>query len=213
MQNLTGQKFGKLTVLKLQEKRKRNTKGYRYYWLCQCECGNKTIAETYKLKLGHTKSCGCLVKEKIAKVNQTHNLSKTRIYKIYSGIKKRCFNTKSQSYNCYGARGIKVCDEWLNDFKTFYDWAIKNGYKDNYTIDRIDVNGNYEPNNCRWVTSFEQASNRRNNHNLTYKNVTHTIADWSRITQIKEATIRQRINDYGWSVEKALTKKVKNVKQ
>ena len=127
-------------------------------------------------------------------------------------MKSRCYNPSSTSYKNYGARGITVDAVWEHDFIAFKNWAIENGYSDELTIDRIDVDGNYEPSNCRWATYEQQANNKRNNHLITYNNETHTIAEWSRITGIKYDTIERRINRSKWSVEKALTyKKGKDV--
>ena len=119
-------------------------------------------------------------------------------------MKNRCYNQNCQNYSDYGGMGIKVCDEWLNDVTAFYNWAINNGYADNLTIDRINVNGNYEPNNCRWATDVEQANNRRNSHFLTYKNETHTLSEWSKITGICRGTLLMRLRR-GLSAEQTLT--------
>ena len=132
-------------------------------------------------------------------------------------MKKRCYNENSKSYKSYGERGIIICKEWLNDFINFYNWSIKNGYADNLSIDRIDVNGNYEPNNCRWATQKEQANNTRRNRYLTYKGETHTISEWSDIFNLKSGTIRARLA-HGYTPEQALEmpinkyNKIKNLK-
>ena len=123
---------------------------------------------------------------------ERHGKYKTRLYRTWSRIKTRCYNKNFQHFKHYGGRGITVCDEWLHDFMAFYDWAISNGYADNLTIDRIDVDGNYEPSNCRWITNEEQQNNRRNNIHLTYKGKTQTITQWANELGIKRDLIERR---------------------
>ena len=149
------------------------------------------------LKNGNTKSCGCLHKK--------HGMARSRIYKIWINMKSRCYNINTKSYKDYGRKGIRVCSEWKNDFKNFYDWAILNGYKDNLTIDRINVNENYKPSNCRWVNKKEQANNTTRNHYIELNGEKHTLQQWSEKTKIKSSTIRERLKR-GWTIEKALSK-------
>ena len=137
----------------------------------------------------------------------THHQSGTKLYDVWCAAKARCNNPKNKNYKHYGGRGIKVCDEWENSFQAFYEWAMANGYKEGLSIDRIDNDGNYEPANCRWVTQEEQCNNRRTSHKLTYEGETHTITEWSKITGIKRKIISQRVNNLGWSIERALTEK------
>jgi hypothetical protein len=134
-----------------------------------------------------------------------HKMSYTRIYKTWMGMKSRCAYEKDKHYLNYGGRGIKVCDEWQNNFSTFYEWAMANGYSDNLTIDRVDVNGNYEPNNCRWVDRKTQANNRTNNKVIEYRDEMHTLAEWSEILGVKYETLAARLNKYKWSVEQAFS--------
>lgn len=153
--DLTGQRYGRLVVIE-RDYSKRTTA-----WKCLCDCGNTTIVTSKALRAkGYsTKSCGCLNREG----NPVHRQSRTRLYNIYYSMKKRCYKENDEHYKYWGARGIKMCDEWLGKegFVHFYEWAMANGYADDLSIDRIDVDGNYEPSNCRWATPYEQVHNRR----------------------------------------------------
>ena len=153
--DLTGMRFGRLTVLEFVP-----TEGSYSYWLCKCDCGNTKTIESYNLRSGHTTSCGCFHRSMFLKSVQTHKSTKTRLYKIYIGMKTRCYNKNSKSFHRYGGRGIKICDEWLKNFSVFSDWSLANGYSDDLSIDRIDTDGNYEPSNCRWVDTKTQSNNR-----------------------------------------------------
>ena len=200
--DLTGKIFGKLTVIRRDEDYV-SPKGYiAINWLCKCECGQFTVVRGCNLKSGATKSCGC---ERIIHPNRiSHGEAHTRLHNIWKGMKRRCTNANEKSYYLYGGRGISVCEEWLS-YEAFRDWAIENGYNDSLSIDRINVNGDYEPNNCRWVDIKIQANNKRSNHILEYNNQSHTMAEWARITGISYAKIKGRINKCGWDVESALT--------
>ena len=141
--------------------------------------------------------------------NYRHGLCGTRLYTIWSDMKARCTNPNKAKYARYGARGITVCDEWMNSVQAFYDWAMANGYRDDLTIDRIDNDGNYCPENCRWTTQITQQNNRSSNHFITYEGQTLTIAEWARMTGISGDEIRDRICRRGWEIGKALTTQLK----
>lgn len=136
-----------------------------------------------------------------------HGMGHSRIYFIWKSMKQRCHNKNSSNYERYGGRGIKVCDEWRNDFQNFYNWSIQNGYSDDLTIDRINNDGNYDPSNCRWATAKEQSNNKRNNKHYECNGETHTLGEWGSILGISSATIWARLKR-GWSVEKTLTQKL-----
>ncbi len=209
--DLTGRKFGKLTVLRKAEPELIGHNRNQTYWVCQCDCGNSDsiLVTTGHLTTGHTKSCGCLKKLFSKEHFTTHGMTGTRIYTTWIHMKQRCTNPKDKEYHRYGGRGIMVCDDWLrpDGFESFYKWAMENGYQDHLTIDRIDNNGNYTPENCRWATKKQQMNNVDYNVRLTYNNVTHTIAEWAEILGLKQDTIQARIKYYGYSIEDALFKK------
>lgn len=200
MIDLTGETYGKLLAIE-----KATNKNGRTAWKCQCECGNTTIATSNDLRSGKVTSCGCRKREGLHK---THGKTGTRLFRIWSNMRTRCTNKNVKAYKDYGGRGITVCDEWQNEFQAFYDWAMANGYSDELTIDRIEVNGNYEPSNCRWITMKEQLNNKTDNCYITLNDETHTLAEWSKITGINRATLKSRL-DAGIAIEKALTEKPK----
>lgn len=199
--NHIGERYGRLVIKEYLGYQK----GHRRY-LCQCDCGKtKDISYTH-LRNGHVRSCGCLQNEARIITHTTHNKSDTRLFRIWAKIEERCYSPQSKAYRYYGGRGIKVCDEWRNDFQSFYDWAMANGYKEDLTIDRIDVNGNYEPNNCRWATMQQQQNNRRNNRVFIIENQRYTLAQLSREYNINSVTLSNRLKR-GLSLEEALSYK------
>lgn len=199
-ENLISKRFGRLTVTGSTSK---NGHGYS---VCKCDCGRETIVRNDGLKSGRIVSCGCynMERAKRGENRRTHGLHGTRLYRIWQAMINRCRNESSKCYRNYGGRGIAVCEEWGKSFQSFYDWAMSNGYADNLTIDRIDNNGNYEPNNCRWASYSEQSNNKRTNHLLEYNGEIHSITEWSAIVGISRKILNWRVN-HGWSTEKALT--------
>ena len=195
--DLTGLRFGKLTVVGRAE----SAANGRIQWTCKCDCGNHTVCMAYNLLNGHTQSCGCLHENG---TRTTHGMRRTRLYRIWSDMKSRCNNQNRPRYSDYGGRGIVVCEEWEQSFEAFSDWALANGYCDGLTIDRIDNDGDYRPENCRWITRHDQGSNKRNNNLLTLNGETKTISQWAKITGIDRRTIAKR-KKLGWTDERALT--------
>lgn len=172
----------RLTVIKRVDDYIRPDGYHTSQWLCECSCKNHNhiITTGEAIRSGHTLSCGCLNKERassaLIKRRTTHGESDTRLFQIWQGIHKRCENKNAYNYYLYGARGISVCEEW-SKYLPFAKWARENGYTDELTIERKNVNGDYDPNNCTWATNKEQQNNKRNNHYITYNNETHTISE------------------------------------
>ena len=202
--DLTGMTFDYWTVIE-----KIYIKNHASYYKCQCKCGNIKNVLQSNLVCGKSKSCGCISANKLSKLRQKHRKSNSKLYLIWSAIKRRCCNQNSKDFKNYGGRGIKVCKEWTNNFMNFYNWAIANGYKEGLEIDRIDVNGNYEPSNCRWATIKEQNNNRRNTRYVIYKNKKYTITELSDLTGVKRNLLYERIYKRGFSVEDAINLPVK----
>lgn len=179
-EDFIGKRFGKIVVKSIDRtKKSKNT-----YYICECDCGNITSVSRPNLR-NHTRSCGCLSKETHTK----HGLSKTRIAGIYRSMLHRCNSPNDHAYKDYGGRGIKVCEEWNNDILAFYKWAMDNGYQDDLTLDRINVNGNYEPSNCRWTDRKTQSNNTRFNNHVLYNGETYTLSELSRELGVSINTI------------------------
>lgn len=207
LKDITGKKFWNLTVIE-----KAGKQGKKIMWKCQCDCGETIVAAGCNIKSGKIKSCGCRRKRKSRERLSKHGLSGTRIHNVWDSMRQRCTNPKNPGYQNYGGRGIQVCKEW-DDFESFYNWAMAHGYTDELTIDRIDVNGNYCPENCRWTTYKVQANNTRTNTWLECRGERHTVAEWSDLTGIKQSTILVRIKKYGWSIEQALFTPVRGMRR
>ena len=201
--DLTNQKFNRLTVLKLAPKHKN-----KIAWLCRCDCGKTIIVLASNLTNNRTRSCGCLKMEKLLQRSTIHNQRHTKIYEVWKTLKQRCFNPTNISYKNYGGRGITICEDWKNNFSSFYEWSMKNGYKEGLSIDRIDNNGNYCPENCRWTDRKTQANNTRTNHFITFRNQTKTIAEWSRHFNLPYSNIFAKLQKNNYDGEKAFAKLV-----
>ena len=198
--DLTGQKFGRLTVIC----RVSNTPDGRAKWKCVCDCGAEHIVIGSLLKSGQIQSCGCLSRDRHY---ATHRMSYTRLYRIWCGMKDRCIRPNHKSFKDYGGRGITVCSEWRDDFSTFATWAIEHGYQNDLSIDRIDNDGPYSPNNCRWVNMKEQCKNQRNTRLLEYQGQIKTLGEWAEQTGIPIKLISSRFAR-GWTAERIFAEPV-----
>jgi len=194
-----GQRFGRLIV---ESECTRDSWGNCRY-LCRCDCGSEKIISAGSLTRGATRSCGCLAKEETKKHNSTHGMSSKPEYKTWVRMKTRCYNKKEKNYSDYGGRGIKICKRWRESFDNFYvDMGEMPQGKS--SIDRIDNNGDYTPDNCRWADNYEQARNKRSVPMIEYSGENRCLAEWSEITGIKKSTIHMRINTYKWTIGRSL---------
>jgi hypothetical protein len=178
--SLEGMRFGKLVVLAEHPERRGNT----IMWVCKCDCGNTKIINGNNLRQGKSTTCGCSTRR--------HGMRFTRLWRIWDGMMKRCYNPKHKWFKRYGGRGITICEEWLQNHGSFFSWALSNGYKDGLTIDRIDVDKGYCPENCRWVDMKTQLNNRSNNCVVEINGESRTLAEWADITGIGYQTIYRR---------------------
>jgi len=192
--NLLGQKFGMVTAIEIMGKNKSGN----YTWKCICDCGGTKIFSSDYLRSGHTPSCGCK--------KESHGLRKHPLYRIWAGIKTRCYNPKVRSFKDYGGRGILMCPKWKDSFTSFYNDTIS-GYKVGLQIERIDNDKGYSPKNCKWGTPKQQANNKRTNVVLTYMGKTQTAPEWAEEIGVKATTITSR-NRKGWSAEDCLNRKL-----
>ena len=194
-ENLSGKKYGRWTVL-IHSNKKRQS------WLCRCDCGTEREVFSGDFKSGKSRSCGCIISEVTAKRNLTHGRTFSIEYECWCGIKKRCYNEKSAGFHLYGARGIKVCERWLNSFENFFaDMGLKPS--PDHSIERKDMNGDYSPENCCWATDLEQGKNKRNNRWLTARGETFHLSEWARKLDVSVTFILNRIKR-GWTVEDAV---------
>lgn len=197
MENLTGRKFARLLVI--------DDPGHGAFVDCKCDCGKLHRVRRYGLLTGNTRSCGCYSLEVHSKQEGKSN---SRLYNIWRGMKKRCHNPNDRAYHHYGGRGIYVCDEWRNSFLAFEKWSLEHGFCEGLSIDRIDNDGPYSPENCRWADATTQGNNTRLCHRVTWKGETHTITEWARLIGIERRTLAKRILD-GWDIERAFTQPVR----
>lgn len=200
-EDFTGRRFGRLVVLQELE-----SVNYRRRMLVKCDCGNEKDVRLSHLTGGLIVSCRCVQKERIIQLSVTHNLHNHPLYSLWNGIKMRCYNPNRKSFKNYGGRGIKMYDLWKRDFQSFYDWSIKNGWKKGLQIDRIDNNGWYSPDNCRFVTAKINSRNRRNNVILEMNGHKKTMAEWSEQYGVDLKILWQRINS-GMPLSEALVYK------
>lgn len=198
LRNLIGERINKLTVIDVI-----HIKNKGKHLLCKCDCGNEIAIYPYQFFQKTAKSCGCIQK-RTGKIYNVSKLKYPKLYSVWNLMRHRCYDKSNEKYKIYGNRGISVCDAWKNDFLVFYEWAINNGYAHGLTLDRINVNGNYCPENCRWVTAKEQQRNRRNTIIIIYNNEKKSLTEWCEQLNIKPATVRWRLSN-GWTPEKALT--------
>ena len=196
LKDLTGKRFGNWVVLNREINR-----GRAVMWNCRCDCGYTAVVHGTSLKSGT--STRCKQCRDTHRSPRKHGLTHTPLYRVWCRIKSCTTNPHHQDFKWYGAKGVRVCDEWSNDFTKFSQWAITNGYKRGLTIDRIDVGGDYEPSNCRWITIQEQSLNKTDTIRITHDGLTLTIPEWSKITGIRETTLYARYHK-GWSSEKIL---------
>lgn len=200
--DLTGQVFGRWTVLGFSHKNSQ----HHIFWKCQCSCGNVKDINGVSLRFGYSQSCGCLKRDITSEVHKTHGESgNNRIYPVWKTMKSRCFNVNSTKYSKYGGRGITVCDRWKDSFENFYK-DMGEPPTDKHQIDRIDNDGPYSPENCRWVTNSQNARNKKNNKMITYQGKTQCLADWVDELGLNYTKVEQRLRVLKWSVEDAFEK-------
>lgn len=206
-QEYLGKRYGRLKIIGFEHAPRPNRK---WMWVCECDCGTRKVLSPGDVKNGKVRSCGCLhnecAKERATKFKHSVYEYK-RLYSIYNGIKKRCYNRNELRYKDYGARGIVMCDEWLNPrdgFDRFAEWALSNGYDDTLTIERIDVNGDYAPYNCKWITLVEQSRNKRCTKWVEYKGERIQLIVLCQRENVCYDTVHDRIYHRGWELERAI---------
>lgn len=195
IKDLSGLRFGKLVVVEFVGLTKARASVFR----CKCDCGCEKLVRGDHLQSGAISSCGCIVRKQ-------NGLHSSKLYDVWSGIKRRCYNSDCRNYKNYGGRGITVCELWKNSFLAFYEWAMMNGYKENMSIDRIDNDGPYSPENCRWATAKQQANNRRTSHHVDYCGKEYTIPELSQLFGVEYGIFYTRMYRLGFSIDKYIKK-------
>lgn len=207
--DITNKRFNYLTAIKFSHRIKNHS-----YWIFRCDCGREIVIEKSRVVGGRNKSCGCKKNELCKLAKLTHGDSRFSEYRnlffVWCGIKQRCFYKNHICYKNYGGRGITMCDEWLNDYSIFKKWSLNNNYKYGLKIDRINNNGNYEPNNCRWVSNKENCRNTRKNKTIFYNNEHHCISEWCEIYNISASLFYNR-KKLGWDLDKIFNTKKRNL--
>jgi hypothetical protein len=204
-QDITGQVFGRLTVIEYNGRRETPSGSFKSEWKCACECGNQAFATTPRLRSGAVRSCGCLARELNSARMTTHGLSQTPEYQIYCGMVERCGSPKSKDWPRYGGRGIKVCDEWLASPEKFVNDMGPRPSKQ-HSIERINTDGPYSAANCTWATAKEQCNNKTNTRRIRAFGVNRPITEWAAINGLKASTIARRLDAYRWLPELAVSK-------
>lgn len=203
--DLTNQVFGRLTALKISTEPMKGSSSSTP-WVCRCECGTEKVIRAIHLTNGSTLSCGCLIRQKTSERSLTHGHKRNGVrsptYAVWSSIMTRCTNPKTANWNDYGGRGITVCERWRNSFEAFLEDVGERPSKD-HSIDRKDVNGNYEPGNVRWATRAEQCRNKRTNRKITIGGETHCLSEWEEIKGLPKKRITSRLF-LGWSEYEAV---------
>ena len=199
--DLTDQRFGRLVVIERADR----TPSGAIRWKCKCDCGKTTVVAQSNLRMGHTQSCGCLSVETSRKQSLIHgDAHVSRIYEIWKNMRSRCNNANNPAYANYGGRGISICEEW-SSYPAFKAWALSHGYADNLSIDRIDVNQGYAPENCRWATAKTQSNNCRTNHVIEYQGTSYTLSQLAEFANLPVSTLYNRLITLGWDIDRAVS--------
>lgn len=205
---LIGKKFNSLTIIKIDS----HNKAGHYKLLCKCDCGNEKSIRADRIIKGITKTCGCQNKGYNCCKPNGYSRKYSNLYSLWNTMRHRCYNPQNEKYKSYGARGITVCEDWKYSFEPFLNWAMANGYKKGLTIDRINVNGNYEPSNCRWTTLLVQARNKTNNRMITYNGETKCLSEWCENLNLNYSAISARLS-LGWTIEKSFETPINHKKR